>query len=447
MAKSYENEHPIKAFGWSARDTSGILSPFNFSRRATGENDVQFKVLYCGICHSDLHKIKNEWGNSKYPIVPGHEIVGVVTEVGSKVNKVNIGDNVGVGVLIGSCRTCNSCTNDLEQYCPSAISTYNTMYYDGTTTYGGYSDLMVANEHFVFRWPENLPMEAAPLLCAGITTYSPLKYFGLDKPGLHIGVVGLGGLGHMAVKFAKAFGANVTIISTSINKKDEAIKLLGANSFLLSHDPEQMQEVFNDECTIDEPIDSHNTKNYRVLRAMDICKLMQEDISKTSTILSVSTDVLVALLRHYNWNVARADEEWFANEPKVQKSIDMSSQKETKNSAPLTLTLTLTCGICFEEYPLDKIDFADCKHPFCKQCWECYISTSIDSGSRCLVLRCPEPCCKIMVGQSKTIMLASERDRLKYHDYLYRSYIDENKKIKRCPGPGCVNAVEFEIGS
>ncbi|KAM3283232.1 8-hydroxygeraniol dehydrogenase [Capsicum chacoense] len=253
MAKSYENEHPIKAFGWSARDTSGILSPFNFSRRATGENDVQFKVLYCGICHSDLHKIKNEWGISKYPIVPGHEIVGVVTEVGSKVNKVNIGDNVGVGVLIGSCRTCNSCTNDLEQYCPSAISTYNTMYYDGTTTYGGYSNLMVANEHFVFRWPENLPMEAAPLLCAGITTYSPLKYFGLDKPGLHIGVVGLGGLGHMAVKFAKAFGANVTIISTSINKKDEAIKLLGANSFLLSHDPEQMQAATS---TLDGIIDT-----------------------------------------------------------------------------------------------------------------------------------------------------------------------------------------------
>ncbi|XP_010312669.1 8-hydroxygeraniol dehydrogenase-like [Solanum lycopersicum] len=241
MAKSHEIEHPIKAFGWAARDTLGVLSPFNFSRRATGENDVQFKVLYCGICHSDLHMLKNEWDNSKYPIVPGHEIVGVVTEVGGKVEKVKVGDNVGVGVLVGSCRKCDSCTNDLEQYCPSHIGTYSTTYYDGTTTYGGYSDLMVANEHFVLRWPENLPMEAAPLLCAGITTYSPLKYFGLDKPGLNIGVVGLGGLGHMAVKFAKAFGCNVTVISTSINKKDEAIKHLGANSFLISHDQEQIK--------------------------------------------------------------------------------------------------------------------------------------------------------------------------------------------------------------
>ncbi|KAK4356333.1 hypothetical protein RND71_025304 [Anisodus tanguticus] len=139
-----------------------------------------------------------------------HEIVGVVAEVGREVDKVKVRENVGVGVLVGSCRKCDSCTNDLEQYCASHIGTYSTTYYDGTTTYEGYSDLMVADEHFIFRWPENLPMEAAPLLCAGINTYSPLKYFGLDKPGMHIGVVGLGGLGHMAVKFAKAFGCNVT---------------------------------------------------------------------------------------------------------------------------------------------------------------------------------------------------------------------------------------------
>ncbi|KAG9149626.1 hypothetical protein Leryth_023239 [Lithospermum erythrorhizon] len=241
MAKSPETEHPMKAFGFAARDTSGILSPFNFSRRATGERDVQFKVMYCGVCHSDLHMLKNEWGMTQYPIVPGHEFVGVVTEVGTKVDKFKIGDKVGVGCLVGSCRQCEDCVNDLENYCTKQIQTYSSIYYDGTVTYGGYSDIMVADEHFVVRWPENLPMEAAPLLCAGITTYSPLRHFELDKPGKHVGVVGLGGLGHMAVKFAKAFGAKVTVISTSIGKKDEAIGRLGADAFLVSKDPEQMK--------------------------------------------------------------------------------------------------------------------------------------------------------------------------------------------------------------
>nr|GMC59684.1 8-hydroxygeraniol dehydrogenase-like [Ipomoea batatas] len=247
---SYETQHPVKAFGWAARETSGVLSPFKFSRRETGEKDVQFKVLYCGVCHSDLHQLKNEWGNTTYPIVPGHEIAGVVTEVGSKVEKFKVGDKVGVGCLVGSCRNCDNCADDLENYCPRNILTYNA---NGVITYGGYSDIMVADEHYVLRWPENLPMEAAPLLCAGITTYSPLRYFGLDKPGMSIGVVGLGGLGHMAVKFAKAFGAKVTVISTSASKKQEAIERLGADSFLISRDPEQMQAAMN---TLDGIIDT-----------------------------------------------------------------------------------------------------------------------------------------------------------------------------------------------
>ncbi|KAL3323464.1 hypothetical protein AABB24_037888 [Solanum stoloniferum] len=238
MEKSHEN---VEAFGWAARDTSGVLSPFNFSRRVTGEKDVQFKVMYCGICHSDLHQLKNEWSNSIYPMVPGHEVVGVVTEVGSKVEKFKIGDKVGVGCLVGSCRKCENCDNDLENYCRDQIMTYNGVYTDGIPTYGGYSDIMVTDEHYVVHWPENLPMEAAPLLCAGITTYSPLRYYGLDKPEMHIGIVGLGGLGHMAVKFAKAFGTKVTVISTSVSKKDEAIDRLGADSFLVSRDPDQMQ--------------------------------------------------------------------------------------------------------------------------------------------------------------------------------------------------------------
>uniref|UniRef100_A0A1S3Y5H5 8-hydroxygeraniol dehydrogenase-like n=1 Tax=Nicotiana tabacum TaxID=4097 RepID=A0A1S3Y5H5_TOBAC len=152
-----------------------------------------------------------------------HEIVGVVTEVGSKVEKFKVGDKVGVGYFVESCRKCENCSNNLENYCPGQIMTTNGTYSDGTITYGGYSDIMISDEHYVVHWPDNLPMKAAPLLCAGITTYSPLKYFGLDKPGMHIGVVGLGGLGHMAVKFAKAFGTKVTVISTSTSKKQEAI--------------------------------------------------------------------------------------------------------------------------------------------------------------------------------------------------------------------------------
>ncbi|KAL8132745.1 mannitol dehydrogenase-like [Apium graveolens] len=242
MAKSPETEHPVKAVGWGATDTSGHLSPFKFSRRETGKQDVRFKVLYCGVCHSDLHMIKNEWGMTKYPIVPGHEIVGVVTEVGSKVKKVKVGDNVGVGCLVGSCGSCESCNGDMENYCPKLIQTYSSPYVDGSITHGGYSESMVADEHFVVRWPENLPLDSgAPLLCAGITTYSPLRHFGLDKPGTKVGIVGLGGLGHVAVKIAKAFGAHVTVISTSEGKRKEATEKLGADSFLVSRDPEQLK--------------------------------------------------------------------------------------------------------------------------------------------------------------------------------------------------------------
>ncbi|KAL3646240.1 8-hydroxygeraniol dehydrogenase [Castilleja foliolosa] len=241
MVKAPEDEHPVKAFGWAARDNSGTLSPFHFSRRATGEKDVKLKILYCGVCHSDLHSVKNETGKVTYPVLPGHEIAGVVTEVGSQVTKVKVGDKVGVGCMAGSCRSCENCTNDLENQCPKMVLTYRSKYFDGTTTYGGYSDIMVCDEHFIVRWPENMPLDAGcPLLCAGITTYSPLKYFGLDKPGTRVGVVGLGGLGHVGVKLAKAFGAIVTVISTNPDKKEEAIKSLGVDSFLVSSDQDQM---------------------------------------------------------------------------------------------------------------------------------------------------------------------------------------------------------------
>ncbi|XP_047335009.1 8-hydroxygeraniol dehydrogenase-like [Impatiens glandulifera] len=254
MAKSPEEVHPVKAIGWASRDASGVLSPFQFSRRATGENDVSFKVLFCGICHSDLHQMKNEWGNSIFPMVPGHEIVGIVTEIGEKVEKVKVGDKVGVGCMVGSCNSCNSCCQDLENYCPKTIFTYNSIDQDGHPTYGGYSNIMVAKEHFIVKIPDGLPLEAcAPLLCAGITTYSPLRFFGLDKPGLNVGVVGLGGLGHCAVKFAKALGVHVTVISTTPGKKSEALDRLGAHSFLVSSNPDEMKAAIG---TLDGIIDT-----------------------------------------------------------------------------------------------------------------------------------------------------------------------------------------------
>ncbi|KAJ4714584.1 putative Alcohol dehydrogenase [Melia azedarach] len=254
MGQAPEQEHPKKAFGWAARDSSGVLSPIHFSRRATGEKDVAFKVMYCGICHSDLHMLKNDWGSSIYPLIPGHEIVGVVTEVGSKVEKFKVGDKVGVGCMVGSCRSCDNCASNLESYCLKIILTYGATYYDGTITYGGYSDTMVAEEHFVVRIPDSMPLDAsAPLLCAGITVYSPLKFFGLDKPGMHVGIVGLGGLGHVAVKFAKAMGAKVTVISTSPNKKKEAMERLGADSFLVSRNEDEMKAAVS---TMDGIIDT-----------------------------------------------------------------------------------------------------------------------------------------------------------------------------------------------
>ncbi|XP_076911838.1 mannitol dehydrogenase-like [Bidens hawaiensis] len=254
MATSPESEHPIKSYGYGARDTNGSLSPLTFSRRVTGEKDVRLKVLYCGMCHSDLHFVKNEWGITKYPVVPGHEIVGVVTEVGSNVDRFKIGDKVGVGYLVGSCRSCENCAIGYEQYCPKQINTHGCTNFDGTLTYGGYADHMVADEHFVLRWPENLPLDSgAPLLCAGITIYSPLRYYGLDKPGQKVGVVGLGGLGHVAVKMAKAFGAEVTVFSTTAAKAKEATQGLKADHFIISKDEQQMQAVMG---TLDGIIDT-----------------------------------------------------------------------------------------------------------------------------------------------------------------------------------------------
>nr|AKF02528.1 tetrahydroalstonine synthase [Catharanthus roseus] len=229
-----EEVYPVKAFGLAAKDSSGLFSPFNFSRRATGEHDVQLKVLYCGTCQYDREMSKNKFGFTSYPYVLGHEIVGEVTEVGSKVQKFKVGDKVGVASIIETCGKCEMCTNEVENYCPEAGSI--------DSNYGACSNIAVINENFVIRWPENLPLDSGvPLLCAGITAYSPMKRYGLDKPGKRIGIAGLGGLGHVALRFAKAFGAKVTVISSSLKKKREAFEKFGADSFLVSSNPEEMQ--------------------------------------------------------------------------------------------------------------------------------------------------------------------------------------------------------------
>ncbi|CAN6182220.1 unnamed protein product [Urochloa humidicola] len=231
------------ACGWAARDASGLLSPYTFSRRAQGEGDVTIKVLFCGICHTDLHVIKNEWGNAMYPVVPGHEVVGVVTEVGAAVTKFKAGDTVGVGYAVDSCRSCESCRTGHESYCPQLVATSNGVdLFDGATTQGGFSDVLVVSQDYVVRVPASLPPDgAAPLLCAGLTVFSPMMQYGLNSPGKHLGVVGLGGLGHMAVKFGKAFGMTVTVISTSPAKREEAVGRLGADAFLVSRDADQMK--------------------------------------------------------------------------------------------------------------------------------------------------------------------------------------------------------------
>jgi uncharacterized zinc-type alcohol dehydrogenase-like protein len=229
------------AHGYAAHSATSDLVPFTFERREPGPHDVEIEVLYCGICHSDLHQARNDWQSSKYPMVPGHEIVGRVTRVGGHVTKLKVGDFAGVGCLVDSCRTCAPCKADLEQFCAEgATFTYNSLERGtGEPTYGGYSDRTVVEERFVVRVNPGLDLKAvAPLLCAGITTWSPLRHWKVG-PGQKVGVIGLGGLGHMGVKFAKALGATVVMITTSPDKGRDALRL-GADEVLVSTDPKAM---------------------------------------------------------------------------------------------------------------------------------------------------------------------------------------------------------------
>lgn len=233
-----------KVISYAAVSAKEKLAPLHIERREVGAKDVQIEILFCGVCHSDVHTARNEWQNSVYPVVPGHEIVGRVTKVGADVKSFKVGDLAGVGCLVDSCRVCPDCRDGLEQYCDGEVFTYNSEdknFKDaGKMTYGGYSNQIVVDEHFVLRISDKLNLAAvAPLLCAGITTYSPLKHWKVG-PGSKVGIVGLGGLGHMGVKLAHAMGAHVVLFTTSANKVEDA-KRLGADEVVISKNPDEMQ--------------------------------------------------------------------------------------------------------------------------------------------------------------------------------------------------------------
>jgi uncharacterized zinc-type alcohol dehydrogenase-like protein len=233
----------IKVLGYAAHSPTASLVPYRFERRDTRPDDVTIEILYCGVCHSDLHTAHNDWGNTIYPVVPGHEIIGRVTAVGAKVTRFKVGDTAGVGCLVDSCDHCEPCDDGLEQYCKGAVFTYSAIDpKDGRVTQGGYSQRVVVTEDFVLKIPDGLDLKgAAPLLCAGITTYSPLRHWGVKK-GSKVAVTGLGGLGHMGLKLAKAMGAEVTLFTRSPGKEADA-RRLGADHVVLSSKPDEMKAV------------------------------------------------------------------------------------------------------------------------------------------------------------------------------------------------------------
>jgi alcohol dehydrogenase (NADP+) len=232
---------PVKSY--AAESATSQIAPFSFDRREVGAHDVLIDIHFCGVCHSDIHQARDEWGGSIFPMVPGHEIVGKISKIGSAVTKFKVGDLAGVGCFVDSCRVCNSCKDGLEQYCEKGmVGTYNGREKDGTPTYGGYSSKIVVDENYTLHISDKLSLDAvAPLLCAGITTYSPIMHWKIGK-GHKVGVLGLGGLGHMAVKFAASLGSEVTVLSTSKGKEADA-KRLGAHHFALTTDDAMLKTL------------------------------------------------------------------------------------------------------------------------------------------------------------------------------------------------------------
>lgn len=234
----------IKTKGYAAQEAKEPLAPYSFTRREPKEHDVVIDIKYCGICHSDIHQVRSEWGTGRFPMVPGHEIAGIVSKVGDKVTKHKVGDRVGVGCFVDSCRECVYCKQDQQQFCIKGMSeTYNSVEQDRTTpTYGGYSNVIVVNENYVLKLPDNLPLDAAaPLMCAGITLYSPLKHWNAG-PSKKVAIIGLGGIGHMGVKLAHALGAEVTVLSQSMKKEADG-KRLGADHFYATSDPATFKKL------------------------------------------------------------------------------------------------------------------------------------------------------------------------------------------------------------
>lgn len=261
----------IAVKGYAAPNAKAPLAPFTFSRRTVGKKDVRIEILYCGVCHSDIHQVRDEWGGSIYPMVPGHEIVGRISHVGEAVKNFTVGDLAGVGCFVDSCRTCPSCRAGNEQYCEQGMAgTYNSYEMDKKTpTYGDYSNCIVVDESYVLHVSERLPLQAvAPLLCAGITTYSPLRHWKVGA-GQKVGIVGLGGLGHMAVKLAASFGAEVTVLSSSASKEADA-KRLGAHHFVNTSDEKAASRMRNQfDFILDTVSANHDLNHYLGMLKVD----------------------------------------------------------------------------------------------------------------------------------------------------------------------------------
>ncbi len=261
----------LKTAAFAAQSARAPLAPFSIERREPGPDDVLIDILYCGVCHSDIHQARDEWGGSQFPMVPGHEIVGRVAQVGANVTRFKAGDAVGVGCFVDSCRECAQCKAGEEQYCDQGMTgTYNSNERgSGAPTYGGYSTRITVDQDYVLRVPESIPLDrAAPLLCAGITTYSPLRHYGV-KPGDSVAVVGLGGLGHMAVKLAVAMGARVTVLSTSESKREAALAL-GAHAFGATRDKATFKQLARSfDFIVDTVSGEHDYNAYLALLKVD----------------------------------------------------------------------------------------------------------------------------------------------------------------------------------
>src|SRR5580698_6203540 len=283
----------IKSLGYAAHDKHSPLIPFSFDRRDPGPNDVVVEIAYCGICHSDIHQVRDEWGNAIYPMVPGHEIVGHVTKAGGSVKKFKEGDRAAVGVMVDSCRVCDNCRAGVECYCAKGmVGTYNARDYKGELTFGGYANNIVVDERYVHTLSPKLDMAAAaPLLCAGITTYSPLRHWKVG-PGKRVGIVGLGGLGHMGLKFAHSLGAHVVQFTTSASKTADA-KRLGADDVVLSNDADAMKKELNSfDFILDTVSAVHDVNAYLNLLRLDgtMCLVGLPDAPVSITPFSIITN-------------------------------------------------------------------------------------------------------------------------------------------------------------